>query len=178
VKPRAVVEPDKRSAWLRKLDEECPYQVALPRQQLTNDSEILDFLLAHVGWTTCMSRTITPPSCAIALPTHSTPKFSARASSRRPSASGSPDKRPRSTAQSLFRYRSGGQTRQREGSMLRRVIAFAAVLMAGQYSSVPRIPCVPKRPTPIVPSRRSRTSGPFARFGARDMSTASIAWPM
>jgi hypothetical protein len=39
-----------RSAWLRKLDEECPYQVVLPRQQLTNDSEILDFLLAHVGW--------------------------------------------------------------------------------------------------------------------------------
>jgi len=50
VKSKAVVEPDKRSAWLRKLDEECPYQVALPRQQLTNDSEILDFLLAHVGW--------------------------------------------------------------------------------------------------------------------------------
>jgi hypothetical protein len=50
VKLRAVVEPDKRSAWLRKLDEECPYQVVLPRQQLTNDSEILDFLLAHVGW--------------------------------------------------------------------------------------------------------------------------------
>jgi hypothetical protein len=50
VKPRAVVEPDKRSAWLRKLDEEYPYQVVLPRQQLTDDSEILDFLLAHVGW--------------------------------------------------------------------------------------------------------------------------------
>ena len=45
-----------------KLDEECPYQVVLPRQQLTDDSEILDFLLAH-----CMSRTITPLSCAIAL---------------------------------------------------------------------------------------------------------------
>jgi hypothetical protein len=50
VKPKAVVEPDKRSAWLRKLDEECPYQVVLPRQQLTDDSKILDFLLAHVGW--------------------------------------------------------------------------------------------------------------------------------
>jgi hypothetical protein len=33
-----------------RLDEECPYQVVLPRQQLTDDSEILDFLLAHVGW--------------------------------------------------------------------------------------------------------------------------------
>ncbi len=41
---------DKRSAWLRKLDEECPYQVVLPRRQLTDDSAILDFLLAHVGW--------------------------------------------------------------------------------------------------------------------------------
>jgi hypothetical protein len=46
---RAIVEPDKRSAWLRKLDEECPYQVVLPRRQLTDDSAILDFLLAHVG---------------------------------------------------------------------------------------------------------------------------------
>ena len=43
------MEPDKRSAWLRKLDEECPYQVVLPRRQLTDDSAILDFLLAHVG---------------------------------------------------------------------------------------------------------------------------------
>ena len=41
---------DKRSAWLRKLDEECPYQVVLPRRQLTDDSAILDFLLANVGW--------------------------------------------------------------------------------------------------------------------------------
>jgi hypothetical protein len=49
VKPKAVVEPDKRSAWLRKLDQECPYQVVLPRPQLTNDSEILNFVLAHVG---------------------------------------------------------------------------------------------------------------------------------
>jgi len=49
VKRKAVVEPDKRSAWLRKLDGECPYQVVLPRQQLTDDSAILDFLLAHVG---------------------------------------------------------------------------------------------------------------------------------
>ena len=40
----------KRSAWLRKLNEECPYQVVLPRRQLIDDSAILDFLLAHVGW--------------------------------------------------------------------------------------------------------------------------------
>jgi hypothetical protein len=43
------VKPDKRSAWLRKLDEECPYQVVLPRQRLTDDGAILDFLLAHEG---------------------------------------------------------------------------------------------------------------------------------
>ncbi|MDR3420765.1 MAG: hypothetical protein P4L80_05920 [Xanthobacteraceae bacterium] len=45
----AVVEADKRSAWLRKLDEDCPYQVVLPRQQLADDSAILDFLIAYVG---------------------------------------------------------------------------------------------------------------------------------
>ena len=39
----------KRSAWLRKLNEECPYQVGLPRLQLLDDSAILDFLLANVG---------------------------------------------------------------------------------------------------------------------------------
>jgi hypothetical protein len=46
----AIMKPDKRSAWLRKLDEECPYQVVLPRRQLTDDDAILDFLLAHVGY--------------------------------------------------------------------------------------------------------------------------------
>jgi hypothetical protein len=40
----------KRSAWLRKLNEECPYQVVLPRRQLLDNSAILDFLLANVGW--------------------------------------------------------------------------------------------------------------------------------
>ena len=43
------MEADKRSAWLRKLDEECPYQVVLPRQQLADDSAIMDFLVAYVG---------------------------------------------------------------------------------------------------------------------------------
>jgi hypothetical protein len=40
---------DKRSAWLRRLDEECPYQVVLPRAQLCDDSDILNFLIDHVG---------------------------------------------------------------------------------------------------------------------------------
>ena len=43
------MDPHKRSAWLQKLDEECPYQVVLPRRQLTNDSEIMNFLLLYAG---------------------------------------------------------------------------------------------------------------------------------
>jgi hypothetical protein len=43
------MDADKRSAWLLKLDEECPYQVVLPRRQLTEDSTIMDFLIAYAG---------------------------------------------------------------------------------------------------------------------------------
>ena len=43
------MDPDTRSAWQQKLDEECPYQVVLPRRQLFDDNEIMDFLDAHVG---------------------------------------------------------------------------------------------------------------------------------
>jgi hypothetical protein len=39
---RLTMDPDKRSAWLQKLDAECPYQVVLPRRQLTDDSEIVN----------------------------------------------------------------------------------------------------------------------------------------
>jgi hypothetical protein len=39
-----------RQTRLRKLNEECPNQVVLPRLQLLDDSAILDFLLANVGW--------------------------------------------------------------------------------------------------------------------------------
>jgi hypothetical protein len=38
---------DKRGAWLRQLDEECPYQVVLPRGR--SDDEIMNFLNAYVG---------------------------------------------------------------------------------------------------------------------------------
>ena len=68
---------DKRSAWLRKLDEECPYQVVLPRRQLSDDSAILDFLLADVGGSTCTLKTTMRRTCAIASRTRSTPRFSA-----------------------------------------------------------------------------------------------------
>jgi hypothetical protein len=40
---------DKRGEWLRQLDEECPYQVVLPRGQSGSDSEIMKFLTAYVG---------------------------------------------------------------------------------------------------------------------------------
>jgi len=43
------MSPKKKSAWLRKLDEECPYQVVLPRQQLADDSDIMNFLIKYVG---------------------------------------------------------------------------------------------------------------------------------
>ena len=43
------MDPDKRDAWLQKLDEECPYQVVLPRRQLTADNEIMIFLLSYAG---------------------------------------------------------------------------------------------------------------------------------
>jgi hypothetical protein len=43
------MDSDKRNAWLRELDEEYPHQVVLPRKQLADDSEILDFLINYVG---------------------------------------------------------------------------------------------------------------------------------
>src|ERR1700722_14194024 len=44
---RADSAADKRGAWLRQLDEECPYQVVLPRGR--SDDEIMNFLNAYVG---------------------------------------------------------------------------------------------------------------------------------
>jgi hypothetical protein len=40
--------PDQKSAWLQKLDEECPYQVVLPRHPFGGDGEIMDFLDRYV----------------------------------------------------------------------------------------------------------------------------------
>ena len=42
-------DQDQRGAWLRKLDEECPYQVVLPRGPVGGDDEIMKFLSAYVG---------------------------------------------------------------------------------------------------------------------------------
>jgi len=49
IEKRLTMDPDKRSVWLQKLDAECPYQVVLPRRQLTDDSEIVNFLLSYAG---------------------------------------------------------------------------------------------------------------------------------
>jgi hypothetical protein len=43
------MDPDKRNAWLRELDEECPYQVVLPRGPLSEDEKIMHFLNSYVG---------------------------------------------------------------------------------------------------------------------------------
>jgi hypothetical protein len=46
---KKIMDSDNRSAWLKQLDQECPYQVVLPRRQLFDDGEIMNFLLSHVG---------------------------------------------------------------------------------------------------------------------------------
>jgi hypothetical protein len=43
------MDQSKRSKWLRKLDEECPHQVVLPRRQLVEECEIMNFLDNYVG---------------------------------------------------------------------------------------------------------------------------------
>jgi hypothetical protein len=40
---------DNRSEWQRRLDEECPYQVVLPRGPFGSDDEIMAFLDARIG---------------------------------------------------------------------------------------------------------------------------------
>jgi hypothetical protein len=42
-------QSDRRNEWLRKLHDECPYQVVLPRNQLMDDGAILDFLARYIG---------------------------------------------------------------------------------------------------------------------------------
>ena len=43
------MDSDKRNEWLRKLDEECPYQVVLPRRPMDGDDEMMNFLTTYVG---------------------------------------------------------------------------------------------------------------------------------
>jgi hypothetical protein len=43
------MKPAKISAWQRKLDQECPYHVVLPRRQLSDESDIMKFLTSALG---------------------------------------------------------------------------------------------------------------------------------
>jgi hypothetical protein len=43
------MDGNQRSAWLRKLDEECPYQVVLPGPQPADGGAIMSFLVSYVG---------------------------------------------------------------------------------------------------------------------------------
>jgi hypothetical protein len=40
---------DDRNEWLRRLDEECPYQVVLPRGPFGSNDDLLAFLAERVG---------------------------------------------------------------------------------------------------------------------------------
>jgi hypothetical protein len=43
----AMMDDDKRSTWQRMMDEECPYQVVLPRHPF-DDDRIMQFLSSYV----------------------------------------------------------------------------------------------------------------------------------
>jgi hypothetical protein len=45
----ATMDRNQQSAWLRKLDEECPYQVVLPGPQPSDGGAIMNFLVSYVG---------------------------------------------------------------------------------------------------------------------------------
>jgi hypothetical protein len=43
------MDANKRNAWLRKVDEECPYQVVLHRSPFGGDDDLMRFLDLYVG---------------------------------------------------------------------------------------------------------------------------------
>ena len=43
------MDQSERNEWLRKVDEECPHQVVLPRRQLVEEYEIMKFLDYYIG---------------------------------------------------------------------------------------------------------------------------------
>jgi hypothetical protein len=79
------MDPDKRSAWLRKLDEECPYQVVLPRRQLFDD--LWPSFSRMSANSICTSKTIMRLSSAIASRTQWTRQPFGRGSSPKSSVS-------------------------------------------------------------------------------------------
>jgi hypothetical protein len=76
------VGPD--NAWLRRLDEEYPYQIVLPRRQLSDDSEIMNFLIKHAGkFDMYVEDDYAPRSCATASRIRSRRRSSGRNLNRR-----------------------------------------------------------------------------------------------
>jgi hypothetical protein len=45
----SAMDQNKRNEWLRKLDQECPHQVVLPRRPLVEEFEMMRFLDYYVG---------------------------------------------------------------------------------------------------------------------------------
>ena len=43
------MKPKSGSAWLNKIERECPYQVVLRRKKLMDESDIFDFLESIIG---------------------------------------------------------------------------------------------------------------------------------
>jgi hypothetical protein len=84
-----TVTDDKRSAWLKKLDEECPYQVVLPRRQLMMTARSRTFSARTLASSTCTSKIGAPPTRATASRSRWTPRSSGRASGGKASRSGS-----------------------------------------------------------------------------------------
>ena len=80
---------DQRSTWLQKLDEDCPYQMVLPRRQLMDDSAIMDFLLSYVGKFDLYVEDQCPAYVRYCFKSRWTRRSSGRASSREASHFGS-----------------------------------------------------------------------------------------
>jgi hypothetical protein len=49
IQQEGAMSPEKRTEFLRKIDEELPYQVVLPRQQFDGDGDVMKFLENYVG---------------------------------------------------------------------------------------------------------------------------------
>ena len=96
---RGKRDPRHRSGGLRKLDEECPFQLTLPRRQLTDDTApSWTFCYRRPASSTCTLKTSVRPTCATASRTHWTPLSFDRASSQKARHSGSRvEERPKGT---------------------------------------------------------------------------------
>jgi hypothetical protein len=79
---------DKRSEWLKKLDEDCPFQLTLPRRQLNDDSGIMDFCCRTLASSTCTLKTNARRMFATVSRTRWTQLFLDRGSSQKANRTG------------------------------------------------------------------------------------------